>query len=157
MVSQDTHLVRKMNTYNKNRRKRSFSQMISGHTSVEFIPIPRPPSRQILADISINSLQLFELPRSSEIPQDSHQLQPHLKYCICPNCQSSATELNLRRAECTKCKYDFCKHCFRPYHEGYCRSKQELWGGEEDCDNGPSKIHIAGKKSKAVKRRLRRL
>ena len=38
----------------------------------------------------------------------------------CPQCQSPAKELNLRRAECSKCTLDFCLHCFDHWHEGEC-------------------------------------
>ncbi len=39
----------------------------------------------------------------------------------CPNCCSPAKVLNNRRAECTKCTFDFCQDCSRSWHEkGSC-------------------------------------
>ena len=118
--------------------------------------LPRPPIRQALSSIGIN---IQPLARCNPNPSFSHttsSLPSSMKLHTCPNCKSPARELNLRRAQCTKCQFDFCKKCFRPYHNESCKSRQDLWG--DDAEGGPSSIHIAGKlKSKTVKKRLRRL
>lgn len=79
------------------------------------------PSRQPLSSISANiQSKPPNLPASvvPPIAKTNHH-RP------CPQCQSPAKELNLRRAECTntKCKLDFCLNCFENWHEGECPSR----------------------------------
>ena len=76
------------------------------------------------------------------------QAQLVLKQRPCPDCQSPAKVLNLRRAECTRCHLDFCQHCFRPWHKGRCvtaRSPEAMKKQGVICG------------TKKSKRRLRRL
>ena len=154
MITQDKYLIELIDAKKKMKtRKRNFQQLMLENSS-EVLHRPSS-SRPILSDISVNSERLFSLPEASAAPQDSVTL-PGVKRCPCPNCSSPAKQLHLRRAECTKCRFDFCRHCFRNYHDGACKTKEELWG-ECDVGSGPSKIYIAGVKSKAVKRRLKRL
>ncbi len=82
-------------------------------------------------------------------PLRSSNFFPHLRPC--PNCSSPAKELNLRRAECLKCNFDFCVNCFKHWHEKNC-------GHIGDCESRQYKrsaINIAGNRSS--KKRLRRL
>lgn len=147
LITQDDCLVQIITTHKKEHASRKHKV-----ATLTPDPLPRPPMRLALSSIGINLQRPPIHPPSSHI---TSSLPPSIKLRLCPNCTSPAKELNLRRAECTVCLFDFCKKCTRRYHEGGCKTMQELSGEEEV---GPSSIHIAGKlKSKAVKKRLRRL
>lgn len=74
-------------------------------------------SRQPLSSISANIQPRASNPLPSFTPLPTKTMNHHRP---CPQCQSPAKELNLRRAECTKCKLDFCLNCFDEWHEGDC-------------------------------------
>jgi len=156
LITQDNHLIGRISYQRKLKtRKRTYRQ--TSENSPPEVLHRLSSIRPILSDISMNAIQLFNHPDTAVSQQDSMTL-PETKRCPCPNCHSPAKQLHLRRAECIRCKFDFCRHCFRSYHDGACKNKEELWGESGDGDGGgPSKIHIAGVKSKAVKKRLKRL
>lgn len=152
LILQDKSHMQVIAAHRKNRKRRHSKEAVSLFTPN---PLPGPPTRLALSSIRTNLQQLTQRDPSS-FSFTTSSLPPTMKLRPCPNCASPAKELNLRRAECTKCMFDFCKKCFRHYHEGDCKSRQDLWG--EDHEDGPSSIHIAGKsKSESVRKRLRRL
>lgn len=117
---------------------------------VPLIPF-RPPAERVLRNVKniCTQPQIFS--------KKNDTLFSHVKpQCVqsfrpCPNCQSPAKELNLRRTECTNtnCRFDFCKLCLMPWHEREC-PKREM--------NSPKKRSsdkLAG--TSRSKKRLRRL
>lgn len=58
------------------------------------------------------------------------------KHRHCPQCRAVSKQLNLGRAVCTKCNFDFCSLCFKLWHDGECerqkspkRPSQEISAG----------------------------
>ena len=78
--------------------------------------------RKALATIAPNIMLKTHSTKPAPFPQ-TILLKSTQKHRPCPNCQSPAKELNLRRAQCSKCQFDFCQHCFKPWHEGECRGR----------------------------------
>lgn len=81
-----------------------------------------PTQRKALATIAPNIMLKTHSTKPAPFPQ-SFPLRSTQKHRPCPNCQSPAKELNLRRAQCSKCQFDFCQHCFKPWHKGECRGR----------------------------------
>lgn len=155
LISQDEYHMKRIAAHTKKcaSKKRQRFKMVSSLLTPT--SLPRPPTRQALSSIGINLRPPIHCNSNSSFSHITSSLPPSTKLQKCPNCTSPARELNLRRAQCTKCQFDFCKRCFRPFHIKGCKSKQDLWG--EDAEDEPSSIHVAGSKSETVKKRLRRL
>ena len=155
VVSEDDYLMRILVAHRKEKaRKRKRSRTLtSENIAVELLP--RSSARPALLDMDMNSSLFSIAPPPESSFTDPSSDSSTLKRRPCPNCKSLAKVLHLRRAVCEACKFDFCGHCLKAYHDGFCKTREELWG--EDHDGGPSRIHIVGNKTKVVKKRLRRL
>lgn len=46
------------------------------------------------------------------------------KHKLCPLCKAPAKQLNYRRTECTKCRYDYCSACLKAWHNGDCERQK---------------------------------
>ena len=51
------------------------------------------------------------------IPPPSLPKRVMYKHRLCPHCKAPAKQLNLRRAECTRCRYDYCSACLKAWHD----------------------------------------
>lgn len=89
----------------------------------------RPPLRENVArDIRPRSPAITPLwPKWRVCPSIAAESTPlstiprNIRMQSCPQCNSPAKELNLRRASCTKCGLDYCKDCFQVWHEVKCK------------------------------------
>ena len=149
LISQNKSLMKIIDVYRKKcaSRKRKKKPLLLTPN-----PLPRLHPRPAL------SLLENQKPRHSDFKPSlvTLSLPPNMKVRPCPNCTSPAKELNLRRAECTKCSFDFCRKCFMTYHLGKCKTMEDMRG--ENWEDGSSSIHIAGRlRCTAVKKRLKRL
>eukprot|EP00731_Ephydatia_muelleri_P015641 Em0009g65a len=115
MVTSRENLMDKVTSYRKLCKTRSENV----HKSFNKQPFSHQAllSRQPLSSISANIQPRASNPLPSFTPLPTKTMNHHRP---CPQCQSPAKELNLRRAECTKCKLDFCLNCFDEWHEGDC-------------------------------------
>lgn len=76
----------------------------------------------------------------------------NIKIHSCPHCCSPAKELNLRRASCIKCGFDFCRDCSKAWHKAKCKG---ISSGEDYEVKRSSSVNIAG--TARSKKRLKRL
>lgn len=105
-----------------------------------------PAQRTALATIAPNRMSQVQTAKPVRVPFSQGITT---KQRPCPNCQSPAKELNLRRAECTNCQFDFCQHCFKPWHEGECSGRMSPSKRPRQTET------VCG--TKKSKKRLRRL
>ena len=124
------------------------------------ITCSRPPLRQILSNTKSarqtpSVPPLYSTPIYST-PVSLHSIPRSTKIRSCPNCNSPAKELNLRRASCLnpKCSFDFCKHCFKSWHEVNCLTSTSNDENHHELKR-PSSVNIAG--NARSKKRLKRL
>lgn len=115
--------------------------------SIKPLPLQRPP----LAIINSNLLKMNRTVIQTKPPQEMVR-RTVLKFRPCPQCQSPAKKLNIRRAECSKCCFDFCQDCLQRWHENSCESRRDNQLSPKKSQNS---VFIAG--SKKSKKRLKRL
>lgn len=107
--------------------------------------------RIALSTINSNSLNTSRVsvqmkPSQKIVGTSIVQLRP------CPQCQSPAKRLNARRAECTKCCFDFCQDCLQAWHNKQSCGSYRDHGSPKQTLKPTS---IAG--TKKAKKRLKRL
>ncbi len=115
--------------------------------SPEFKPLME--RRQPLKTIANMTIKDRSPPRSCPLPLK----RARLTMTPCPQCPSSAKVLNSRRAECTRCLFEFCQKCLRSWHE------QDSCG-IHNISTSPKKSNpamIACGKGKKSRKNLRRL
>ena len=123
------------------------------------------PSRtplRVLFETPINSSQKENIPEPSQrgIPAPKTPatplslIPPNIRVHSCPSCKSPAKELNLRRANCTRCGFDFCSDCLNEWHESKCRGYTSE-GCHMENKRAYSAINIAG--NPKSRKRLKRL
>lgn len=132
--------------------------------------LPRTyPSRtplRVLFETPVNLSQ--NLSQKENIPEPSQRdvpapktlatplslIPPNIRVHSCPSCRSPAKELNLRRANCTKCGFDFCSDCLNEWHELKCKGYIGE-GCHMENKRAYSAVNIAG--NQRSRKRLRRL
>lgn len=139
----------------------SHAHKVTSHTHQHMVqdentPITVPLStkairsnRTVLGSITVNPEKQNPSPKTPSSPEMVHPSTSKLRPCPC--CGSPAKILNTRRAECTKCHFDFCQHCFEPWHLQPTCGVRDLALTPKKSDN----VIIAG--TKKSKRRLKRL
>ena len=69
------------------------------------------------------------------------------KHRHCPRCRAASKQLNLRRAECTNCKFDYCSLCLKSWHNSECERQKSPKRASNEISAG----------SKRSKKNLKRL
>ena len=137
IITSDTRLVELVAGFRRQRKENA------ENLQKLYIPLTvTSAERRALSTIATNVPT--QVPKSVLV-QNTRHLPPQGKFLPCPNCQSSARQLNQRRAECAQCSFDYCLHCFKPWHAGDCVKRTLERAGDS----------IAG--TKKSKKRLRRL
>lgn len=119
-ISPNIHLMEKVTAYRR-LCKESAENLEKVYKAIPVMavgPTPRRALATIVPNVMLQSRSTKPAPFPQKLAQRAMQ-----KHRPCPNCQSPAKELNLRRAQCSKCQFDFCQHCFKPWHEGECRGR----------------------------------
>ena len=119
-ISSNAHLTEKVTAYRR-QCKESAENLEKVYKAIPVMAVA-PTQRRALATIAPNIMLQTHSTKPAPFPQTFPQRATQ-KHRPCPNCQSPAKELNLRRAQCSKCQFDFCQHCFKPWHKGECRGR----------------------------------
>lgn len=152
LITSDARLAEMVAEHRRRRKENAenLGKPFAAPSSTAAVAAPGE-NRRALSSIAANVLAR---PAPAAVPSSSSQPVVHHSsrreggrtMLPCPNCRGSARQLNLRRAECGKCAFDYCLHCFKPWHGGDC-SKRSAEKASRDA--------IAG--TKKSKKRLRRL
>lgn len=144
IISKEPRYIEKIQSHLKSLRENSKKPSL---------PLNLFGERRALGTLSQNSLHS----RSNNLPllsssTPSYRAERTIKHLPCPTCRSPARQLNLRRTVCTNpvCQLDFCRNCFRHWHEGDCVESI----ASRSPKRGQSTLIVCSKKAK---KRLRRL
>ena len=102
------------------------------HRDVENMDKPFPSqafdaNRKPLGDAKNRLLMKNRHSSTPSLPSQAAMAVPKrvmYKHRHCPQCKAPSKQLNHRRAECTKCRFDYCSSCLKTWHDGECERQK---------------------------------